>query len=109
MIVDEFQEALSTMQLQAVWSVSIPALSKGKRIGWMECRVKRLSKLLVMCQPSALLVGKGECLKGAKGRDTTVNKWSNQRNFTNYYHWTNSSLRGDSQSCNSGDPPAIPS
>lgn len=46
------------MQLRVVWSVSIPALSKGKRngIGWMESRVKRLSKLLVMCQTSALLL-----------------------------------------------------
>lgn len=41
------------------------------------------------------LVGKGECLKGAKGRDTTVNGWSNQRNFTNYNHWRNSSLSGE--------------
>lgn len=46
------------MQLRVVWSVSIPALSKGKRNGieWMESRVKRLSKLLVMCQTSALLL-----------------------------------------------------
>lgn len=44
------------MQLRFVWSASVPALSKGKRIGWMESRVKRLSKLLVMCQTSALLL-----------------------------------------------------
>lgn len=56
MIVDGVQETLSTMQLQVVWSVSIPALSKGKRIEWMECRVKRLWKLLVLCQTSALLL-----------------------------------------------------
>lgn len=69
MVVDWFRETLSTMQLRFVWWVLIPALSKGKRIGWMECRVERLSKVL-MCQTSAvLLVGKGECLKGAKGRD----------------------------------------
>lgn len=55
------------MQLRVVWSVSDPALSKGKRIGLMECRVKRLSKLLVMCQTSALLCWKGGMFEGRQG------------------------------------------
>lgn len=109
MVVDWFQEALSTMQLRFVWWVLIPALSKGKRIGWMECRVERLSKVL-MCQTSAvLLVGKGECLKGAKGRDYHCRQVEQPAQFHKLLPLGEQlSLRGDSQSCNSGDPPALP-
>lgn len=109
MVVDWFQETLSTMQLRFVWWVLIPALSKGKRIGWIECRVERLSKVL-MCQTSAVLfVGKGECLKGAKGRDYHCRQVEQPAQFHKLLPLGEQlSLRGDSQSCNSGDPPALP-
>lgn len=56
MIVDGFPETQGTVELRVDQLFSIPALSKGKRIGSMKCRVKRLSKVLVMCQASALLL-----------------------------------------------------
>jgi hypothetical protein len=48
-------------------------------------------------EPDLCSVGKGECLKGQGSGNTTVKGWSNQRNFTNYYHWTNSSLCGSGE------------
>ena len=53
------------------------------------------------------LLERGNVWRMPRVGNTTVKGWSNQRNFTNYYHWRNSSLsslRGyDCQSCNSGD------
>lgn len=97
MIVGWFQETLSTMQLRDVWSMSVPALPKGKRIGLMECRVKRLSKLLVMCQTSALLCWKGGMFEGRQGSGTPLSTGgaSSAISQIRYYHWGSSSLSGE--------------